>query len=327
MRNYSSIICFAKLNLSYYVTMFNSPPKPKIVAIYGPTSSGKSALAVQLAKKFHGEVLSADSRQVYRGLNIASGKVTKKEMSGVSHYLLDVASPKRIFAAEEYQKLSRKVILSILKKRKLPIIAGGTGFYLDTALDGSILPAVPANPALRKKLEKKSCDELYKELNRLDPRRATTIDRFNKRRLIRALEIIHVTKKPVPVVQKKSTYDVLKIGIAVPFPDLKKRIAHRLRARFRKGLISEIDKLHKQGVSWQRLNELGLECRYVSFYLRGLLDKKEMEQKLEKEIVRYAKRQMTWFKNNPEIIWIKNKKEAEKNVSKFINATSPKITV
>ena len=176
--------------------------RPKIIVVLGQTASGKSEFAVKLAKKFNppvgGEIISADSRQVYKGLDIGSGKIIKKEMKGVPHHLLDITSPKRTFTVYQYQKLAKKALKDIIKRGKIPIICGGTGLYIDSIIYGIKFPEVPPNPKLRKKLEKRTTEELFKQLQKLDPRRAQNIDKYNRRRLIRALEIIITTSKPVP---------------------------------------------------------------------------------------------------------------------------------
>jgi len=296
-----------------------SPPKPKLIVVLGPTASGKSALAVKLAKKFKGEIISADSRQVYKELDIGSGKVTKKEMGGIPHHLLDVASPKRTFTAAQYGRRAEKEIRNILSRGRLPIICGGTGFYIDTLLNDAGLPEVPPNPRLRKRLEKLTADELYRKLITLDSRRARTIDRKNKRRLIRALEIIEATGQAVPAVGgQKGNYDVLKIGIRLPEEELKEKIKKRLKRRLDLGLVAEVKRLRNEGVSDKRLEDLGLEYRYVSRYLRGLISYEEMVSRLEAEIRHYAKRQMTWFKKDKKIKWISDHKKTEAEIFLFI---------
>lgn len=306
------------------------PTKPKIIVILGPTASGKSDLAVKIAKKNNGEVISADSRQVYYGLNVGSGKITKKEMAGVPHHLLDVANPKRVFTVVQYQKLAGKAIRDIIKRKKIPIICGGTGFYIDSLIHNYKLPEVPPDKKLRAKLEKKFTEELFKQLKKLDPRRAKNIDRYNKRRLIRALEIVISTKKPVPVPEdiginqfnRHKSAAILKIGTKKQPEELKKLIYKRLIRRLKAGMIKEVENLHKKGVSWQRLDDLGLEYRYISRYLRGLITKPKMIEILNKEICRYAKRQMTWFKRDENIYWLdpaKNQNEAIGLVKKFVN--------
>ncbi len=188
--------------------------RQKIIAIVGPTASGKSGLAVELAAKYNGEVVSADSRQVYAGLDIGTGKVTKKEMGGVPHHLLDVVSPKKIFTVSEFKEKAEKGIADILHRSKLPIICGGTGFYIQAIVDNVIFPEVPPNAALRKKLEKKSAVELAKILQKLDPVRFKSIDIKNPHRLIRAIEIAKALGK-VPKIKIDPQYETLLIGIKI----------------------------------------------------------------------------------------------------------------
>lgn len=305
----------------------------KIIAIIGQTASGKSDLAVKIAKRFNGEIISADSRQVYKGLDIGSGKVPNENpkrytlnakpyiYKSVPHHLLDIASPQRVFTVSQYQKIGKKAIDKILKKGKLPIICGGTGFYIDALVSGLKLPEVPPQKELRKKLEKESVETLFEKLKKLDPRRAKTIDRHNKRRLIRALEIVLTTNQPVPLPTttcRSRQYDILKIGIKRDSEELKKLIQDRLVKRLKQGMIKEVENLYKNGLSWKRLDDLGLEYRYISRYLQGLITKKEMSDLIEKESWRYAKRQITWFKRDKNIIWVAKKQEAENSVKKFL---------
>jgi tRNA dimethylallyltransferase len=280
--------------------------KPKIIVVLGPTASGKSALAVKLAKKINGEIISADSRQVYKGMDIGTGKITKKEMAGIPHHLLDIASPKKQFSVSQYQKLANQAIKKILKKGKTPIICGGTGLYINAVVDNVVFPAVPPNYQLRKKLEKLTTTELFEKLKRLDPKRAKNIDKNNPRRLIRALEIVLISKKPVPEIKKQRNYDVLKIGIKRQPAELKKLIKKRLLKRMKIGMVEEIKKLHEQGVSWKRLFDFGLEYRWISLGLQKKVSQPEMVEKLNKAIVDYAKRQITWFKHDKEIRWVNN---------------------
>lgn len=290
----------------------------QIVVILGPTASGKSDLAIRLAQKFNGEVVSADSRQVYRGLDLGTAKVRPEEMKGIPHHLIDVASPRRIFTAYHYQKLGRLAIQKILKKGKLPIVCGGTGFYIDSLIYDYKLPPVAPQKELRKKLEKQTPDLLFSQLKRLDPERAAEIDPKNKRRLIRALEIVITTGRPVPKIKPKQIYDVLKIGINLPKEKLRSKINERLEHRLRQGMIEEVRQLHEQGLSFQRMEELGLEYRYISRYLKNLINYEELVDILKKENWHYAKRQLTWFKKDKEIRWINNYQEAEKLVDAFV---------
>ncbi|MCX6723740.1 MAG: tRNA (adenosine(37)-N6)-dimethylallyltransferase MiaA [Candidatus Staskawiczbacteria bacterium] len=291
----------------------------KLIVILGPTASGKTDLSIKLAKKFNGEVISADSRQVYKGMDVGTGKVTKKEMKGVPHYLLDVANPKKIFTVVQYQKLALTAIKKIQKKNKIPFLVGGTGFYIQSIVDGAVIPEVKPDWKLRKRLEKKPVEELFEMLEKLDNRRALIIDKNNPRRLIRALEIVLSTKQPVPAVfQNKPNFDVLTLGINKTKEDLVELIGKRLLRRLNNGMIEEVKKLHKSGVSWKRLEEFGLEYRFVAQYLQNKITYQEMADKIQKESEHYAKRQMTWFKRDKKTHWIKNYTEAKKLVENFL---------
>ena len=293
--------------------------KPEILVILGPTASGKSDLAVELAKIFNGEVVSADSRQVYKGLDIGSGKITKKEMRGIPHHLLDVISPKKTFSVAEYKKLADKSIKTILKENKLPIICGGTGFYIDSVTQNIILPEVLPNPKLRKELENESLEKLQLILKKIDFKRYKTVDIKNKIRLIRAIEIA-TELGTVPKIKSNPNYETLYIGINWPQEKLQERIYARIISRMKKGMIKEVKNLHKTGLSWKRMFALGLEYRYISLFLKNKLNKEEMIEKLKFEIQHYAKRQMTWFKRNKDIHWLspENLKESEKLVRLFL---------
>jgi tRNA dimethylallyltransferase len=279
--------------------------KPKILVILGPTATGKSDLAVKMAKRFRGEVISADSRQVYKGLDIGTGKITQAEMQGVHHWLIDVVSPKKTFTVTEWNKIADDKIAAILKRRKLPIICGGTGFYIQSIVEELSLPEVPPNETLRKKLEGKSAVEFSAMLKKLDPERLKNIDTKNPVRLIRAIEIATALGKVPKIRRQDSPYDILQIGLLPDSATLKKRIHARLLARIKKGMIAEAQKLHDRGLSYARMRELGLEYRYVADFLEKKLTKEELIEKLDTEIRRYAKRQMTWFKRDKSIRWFK----------------------
>jgi len=319
------------------------PQKP-IIVVVGPTASGKSDLAVRLARKFNGEVISADSRQVYRGMDIGTGKITKKEMAGIPHYLLDVAQPRRRFTAAQYKKLGQAAIKKIQHKNKIPIICGGTGFYIRALVDNLPIPAVKPNLKLRAQLEKKTTTELFDLLKKLDPRRAREIDRRNPRRLIRALEIVMTTGRPVPpltsvilakagiqaritepgsrvkpgMTTNDSYTNVLFLGIKKSHPKLARRIKIRLEKRLKQGLLAEVKKLRDQGLSWKRLDDFGLEYRWLAKYLQKTISYDEMVKLLQKDIEHYAKRQMTWFGRDPRINWIKNERQAKNIVKNFL---------
>lgn len=297
--------------------------KPKIIAIVGATSTGKTSFAIALAKHLKGEVVSVDSRQVYRGLNLGTGKVTKKEMRGVPHHLLDVASPKRPYSAARFTKEARTAIDGILARGHVPILCGGTGFYLDMALGRMMAPDVAPNAALRATLAKKSAPQLFSVLTRLDPLRAKTIDRHNPVRLIRAIEIAKALGS-VPALSDEQRYDALTIGLTLPKEVLATRIEKRLKTRLRGGMLAEAKRLKRSGLSYERMEELGLEYRYMARHLTGALTRPEMERELLREILRYAKRQTTWFKRYNNIVWMKptDTKKAEAFAKKFISYTS-----
>jgi tRNA dimethylallyltransferase len=294
-------------------------PVRQVITILGPNASGKTGLSIKLAKKFGGEIVSADSRQVYKGMNIGTGKATKKEMQGVPHYLLDVVSPKKIFDVSQYKNLALKAIDKIYKKGKVPFLVGGTGFYIQAVADNILLPEIKPDWNLRRKLEKKPVSKLFSMLQKLDPRRASNIDKNNPRRLIRALEIVLKSKRPVgPLSAEKTGFKVLFLGVKKDKNELKKLIEKRLLKRLDEGMINEVKKLHRSGVSWKRLEEFGLEYRYVAQYLQKKLKYEEMVSRLQKEIEHYAKRQMTWFKRDSRVHWVKSYREAEKMVERFL---------
>ena len=295
--------------------------KPKIIVIVGMTATGKSDLAVRLAKRSNGEVVSADSRQVFRGLDLGTGKISKREMRGIPHHLLDVADPKRPYSVAHFQKAGRKVIADILKRQKLPIIAGGTGFYIDALVYEMNFPSVRPDMRLRKTLERLATEKLVKRLETLDPKRLETIDTKNRVRLIRAIEIATLYG-PVQRLTKKTPYDILWIGLRTDNADLKSRIEKRLKKRIRAGMLKEFARLHAAGLSFRRMEELGLEYRYGARLLQGELSRSEFEKELAKEIRRYAKRQMTWFKKNPDIHWLtpENVSSADALVQKFLDS-------
>lgn len=309
--------------------------KEKIIVIVGPTASGKSDLAIKLVLWLRkqtkhserseelpsdGEIISADSRQVYKGMDIGTGKVTKKEQKLAKHHLIDVASPKNIFTADDFKKLGQKALSDIARRTKVPIVVGGTGFYIDVLLGRMQVAEVPPNPKLRAQLDKLTVEHLFKMIQKLDPECAKTIESKNKRRLIRALEIIAAIGK-IPKFKFRTyevqNYKILWLGLKPK--NLEKRIKIRLEKRLKQGMIKEVEILHKNSVSWKRLHDFGLEYRWISRYLRKEIDYKEMKEGLLRDIVRYSKRQMTWFKKNKNIHWIKNQKQAFTLVRNFLS--------
>ncbi len=279
--------------------------KQKILVIVGPTASGKSGLAWELAQKYNGEIISADSRQVYRGLDIGTGK------EKFPQHLIDVADPTEDFNVSNFVKLAKEKIEEIVARGNLPIIVGGTGFWIDSLVYGYELPEVKPSRELRQEMDTKTTYELLEQLQKLDPHRAKHIDGHNKRRLIRALEIAlspsgsRISPRPPFTVKGgEGGYTALWIGIKLPKEELNRRIEERLNHWFEQGLIEETKKLHDSGISWQRLESLGMEYRSVARYLQGTISEGEMFDEALRAIRQYAKRQMTWFKRNKNINWI-----------------------
>jgi tRNA dimethylallyltransferase len=278
--------------------------KNKIVIVCGPTASGKSDLAVQIAKKYNGKVISADSRQVYTGLDIATGKITTKEMKGVPHHCLDIVNPKKSFSVADFQKKATSAIKSILEKGKLPIICGGTGFYIDAVVDGIILPEVKTNPKLRNKLEKYSTEKLLHILKKMDQKRYDNIDQNNRVRIIRSIEIAKILGK-VPKIKKKSLYTPLIIGLDTEDELLKEKILKRIHKRMKAGMVTEAKRLHKEGVSWKRMRKLGLEYGLLADLLQKKISREQFIERLAFDIWHYVKRQRTWFKKDDRVVWFK----------------------
>lgn len=299
----------------------------KIIVILGPTASGKSDVAIKLAQKFNGEIISADSRQIYQGMDIGTGKVTKEEQKMAVHHMLDIVNPNDEFNISHFKKLAEKAIEDILKRGKLPIICGGTGFWIKSIVDNVQLPEVKPDKKLRNTLSNKTTEKLFDMLKKLDPERAGNIDAKNKVRLIRAIEIckkLGTVPKPRTMNQELRTgFEFLQIGIDVPKEVLNEKIKKRLGQRFSIGMIEEVQNLNNPpaggGVSWERLEYFGLEYRWIARYLQEKISLDEMMQKLYFDIIHYAKRQMTWFKKDTRIIWLKDYKEIEEKVKNFIN--------
>jgi tRNA dimethylallyltransferase len=269
--------------------------KPKLIVVCGPTATGKSDKAVEIALAQNGEIISADSRQVYRGLDIGSGKITQEEMRGIPHHLLDVANPTDTFSVDDFVVLGARAIESILQKGKVPIICGGTGFYIDALVNGIQLPEVPPNLELRAELEKLSLDDLQNKLHEVDPRRYEEVDLFNPVRIIRAIEIA-TELGSVPPLSRESKYNVEYVYLDFPDDILKERIYKRLVARLDYGMLNEAKRLHENGLSFERMKQLGLEYRYMATHLLGEISYEEMVEQLNTKIWQYAKRQRTWFK-------------------------------
>lgn len=299
-----------------------SPERPKIVIVAGPTASGKSEVAIALARRFNGEIISADSRQVYRGMDIGTGKVTKREQKLARHWLLDIVSPNRQYSVAHFKRDAQKAIVDITRRRKLPIICGGTGFWIDTLVYGLSLPAVKPNAKLRAKLRRLTTSQLFARLSKLDHARAATIDRHNPVRLIRALEIVLSTGRPVPSRINGSPYEPFYLVLSIPHNELHGRIEKRLDARLKAGMVSEVRRLHDGGVSWKRLESFGLEYRWVARYLQETKNQRRktssyqsMRDGLLRDIIAYSKRQLTWWRKNKDIYWVTSPAQAIRSVS------------
>lgn len=275
----------------------------KVLVVVGPTASGKTRLAIKLAKKFNGEIVSADSRQVYKGLDIGTEKVSKEEMQGVPHHLIDICEPKDVFSVEEFKKISSSIIKDIIRRNKLPIIAGGTGFYIDALLYNINIPKVSPDSKLREELKEKSAEELFTMLEDKDQNRADTIDPKNRRRLIRALEIVKALGKVPDIVERGGVYETLIIGIDTDDEVLGAKIESRLEKALEKGLVEEVKHLHRDGVSWKRMDEFGLEYRIAGQFIRGEIKETQMKERMLHELRQYVKRQKTWFRRNKDIQW------------------------
>lgn len=313
----------------------------KVLVILGPTATGKTDLALSLAKKFNGELVSCDSRQVYIGLDIGTGKMSgqdlgfKKfdlrwEIDGIKVWMYDVVNPQTRYTVSDYVKQANKVIEDILKRDKLPIIVGGTGLYLKALLEGLSNLEIPVDEKLRGELEELSLEQLQEKLKLLSPAKFESLnnsEKNNKRRLLRSIELIHMNPRlPRPTAQDavvvggpspdgeanggqaymttsdkqqsiSDKYNVLKIGLTAPREVLNKRIDLRLISRIDQGLIEEGERLLKEGITLERMRELGLEYGVLAQLLTGDINREQFIETLKIKIHQYAKRQMTWFKN------------------------------
>lgn len=293
----------------------------KIIVIVGPTASGKSDLALHIARKMNGEIISADSRQIYRGMDIGTAKPTKKEMAMVKHYLVDVKNPDEDYSVAQFKHDAIEAIKKISAVGKLPIIVGGTGLYIDAVVKNLDIPHVKADPRLRVKLEKEiknhGLNYVFKKLIELDPEAVYIVDSTNPRRVIRALEVALISGKPFTTQRKtgKPLFDFLIIGIKQPPDVLKNRITKRVYQMLSDGLVEEVRTLVKKyGSDTQALDAIGY--REMIDHLKGKLTLEEAAALIIKNTRHYAKRQMTWFKRDRQIYWVKNQNEALKLLDK-----------
>lgn len=298
---------------------------PKLIVILGPTACGKSGLGVTLAKQHNGEIVSADSRQVYRGLDLGTGKIMPAEMEGVPHHLLDVVEPGEQYSVARFQSDAYAAIDDILSRDRLPFLVGGTGLYLRAVAEGYVFHEAPPDPALRAELEALPTEELREKLTRRGVELDT--DCFNNRpRLVRLLEKSLNGEDPHAEAERDPRYDVLTLGVGYPRETVCRRIDDRLRARIEAGMPDEVANLRKDGVSDEFLDGLGLEYRYILRYLTGELPNVDaLEEELGRAIKRFAKRQVSWFKKDKDVHWLDMSGdpvgEANALIEAFLNGT------
>jgi tRNA dimethylallyltransferase len=297
--------------------------KPKVIVILGPTSSGKTEMSIKLAKQWNGVIISADSRQFYRGMNIATAKTTKEQQQGVPHYMIDIANPDQDFNLSLYQTTVYNLLHTInrwnwIRPRKVvPFIVGGTGLYIQAIVDGYQLPRVAPNLKLREISEKKSIVALARELKKLDPK--TTVDLNNKRRVVRAIEVLRsggkLENKFVP-----PNFDFLQIGIQRPPDELNQRIHQKIQQMHKQGVVKEAKELLAKGYDFNKPAFSALGYQHIRDYLKGRLSLAKALELMESDTKKFAKRQITWFKRDKRIHWVSNLKEAEGLIADFIKS-------
>ena len=275
--------------------------KPKLIVIQGTNASGKSGLGVELAKRYGGEIVSADSRQVYRGLDLGSGKITPEEMKGVPHHLIDVVAPNDFFSMHDFQRLAYEAIDGITARGRLPFLVGGTGLYVASVTEGYVMSDTEPDLTYRAELETLETPRLYEMLMKLRP--DANVDPKNRNRVMRMLEKIHDgDDHSAP---NSPRYDCLKLGVTWERSVLRDRIDERLERRLNQGMIEEVQRLMDEGASLEFLMKLGLEYRFIARYLTGELEsREEMVSLLATAIKQFAKRQMIWFRRDREIQWL-----------------------
>ncbi len=279
--------------------------KPKMIVICGPTATGKSDLAVALALHLgNAEILSTDSRQIYKKLDLGTGKITSEEMHGVPHHMLDTVNPDQTYTADFFIKDSKKVIDDIYSRGNIPILCGGTGLYIDSIVHDIHFPDVPINQTLRTELETKNTEELLSIFKKLNKEQPHNVDLKNKRKIIRAIEIL-TELGSIPPLEKKDIYDVVYIGLDGADDVLKDKIKKRIDRRLEQGMIEESEQLLQQGIlTYERMQQLGLEYAYTSKYLQKEITLEQFKEQLFYAIWHYAKRQRTWFRKNKSIHWL-----------------------
>ncbi|MBU0707174.1 tRNA (adenosine(37)-N6)-dimethylallyltransferase MiaA [Patescibacteria group bacterium] len=283
----------------------------KLIVILGPTASGKSSYAIYLAKLYNGVIISADSRQIYKEMNIGTAKPNRIEQKGIKHFLINHIKPNESYSLANFQNDVHKTI-NDLPDSKLPFLVGGTGLYISSIVDGYFIPRVKPNKILRRKLEQKTTKQLSAYLKRLAPRSTHSIDLNNRRYLIRAIEI--AKDAHIDVVKKKkrdnSLYDVLQIGIQINRDELYKKINDRVDQMIKRGLVAEVKKL-SQKYSWDLPAMSGIGYKQIGQYLRGEISKDKAVELIKRDTRHYAKRQLTWFRKDKSICWVNNQQQAQ----------------
>lgn len=297
--------------------------KPKVIAIAGPTASGKTAISIELAKKINGEIVSCDSMQIYKDMNIGTAKPTVEEMQGIKHYLIDCVSPEERYSVSEYKKQATQAIEEILAKGKVPIIVGGTGLYLDSLVYGIEFQKIEFNEVYRKELEKIAATpeglvELYEKAKEIDPEAIQIISPNDKKRIIRILEIYKATGKNKTQQNEESIkngvpYDFTVFALNWDRETLYNRINIRVDLMLEQGLIEEVQALKNKYNKFPTAMQ-GLGYKEVVEYLDGILTKEEMIEKIKLQTRRYAKRQLTWFRKNKNTIWLNGEDGLNQNI-------------
>ena len=307
-----------------------SKKKPKLIVVLGPTASGKTKLGIQLAKKFNGEIISADSRQIYKKMNIGTAKESGEWrwiglrrvyfIDDVPHYLIDFLDPGKKFTAVQFRDEALKYIELISKNFRQPIVVGGTGLYISSLIDNFQIPRVAPSKKLRESLDEKDKDELFKLLESIDKDAAAKIDKNNKRRVIRALEVSILSGEAFSKqqIRGESMFEVLKIGLEAPREELYARIEKRIDAMMTAGLLAEVKGLVRKKYNWDLSSMSGIGYRQFKDYLAGKINLEQTVELLKRDTKHYAKRQMTWFRRDKDIKWCVSYDEAEKLVEEFL---------
>ncbi len=314
--------------------------KNKLIIILGPTASGKTNLAIKLAKKFNGEIISADSRQIYQEMDIGTAKIEIKRgtvpkiqslkqglylrdspstAAGIPHYLINIIKPNQEFTLAQFKKQAIKIIKDIQKRNKLPFLVGGTGLYIQAIVDNLQIPEVKPDKKLRAQLEKKTNQDLYNQLKKLDSQALKIIELNNKRRLIRALEVCLITKKPFSQQKQKGPqlFDVIQIGLKLDKKVLENKIDQRVEQMIKAGLVNEVKKLIKK-YGPKPYSMSGIGYQEIIPYLQGKITLEQAKELIKTHTRQYARRQMTWFRKDQRINWVDNYKEAEKLTTRFL---------